>query len=172
PGAPLSPGHRSCSLVNAPSLTTMAGLVLLPIAGWVTSEAVTVALPEVLSVTLKVLVPLTSAALAGNTALASLELIAIVSLVLTRFQIASTALIVTVNAVPAVCGAGVPVLPLAVPGAAVSPGAKIWSLTNPPTTTGMVGVVDVWIDGLVMSLAVTVALVVSVTLKVVEPLNS
>ena len=47
---------------------------------------------------------------------------------LTRFQFASTALTVTLNAPPAVCAVGVPVLPVAVPGAAVSPGRRIWSL--------------------------------------------
>ena len=80
-----------------------------------------------MSVTLKVLVPLTSAAFAGGVAFGSLELIAMVSLVFTTFQFASTALTVTLNAVPAVWAVTVPVLPLAVPGAAVSPGASSWS---------------------------------------------
>ena len=73
----------------------MDGLVLAVTPAWVMSEAVTVQLPAVLFVRLKVLVPLTSAALAGKVALASLQVIAIVSLVLTRFQLASTALTVT-----------------------------------------------------------------------------
>ena len=60
------------------------------------------ALPAVLSVTLKVRLPLVKAPLTGKVALASLELIAMLSLVLTRFQLASTALTVTLNAVPAV----------------------------------------------------------------------
>ena len=65
------------------------------------SEEVTVALPAVLSVMLKLLVPFTSAALAGKAALASLEVIATVSLVLTTFQLASTLLTITLKAVPA-----------------------------------------------------------------------
>ena len=85
----------------------------------------TVALPAVFKVTLKFLLPLTNAALAGTTAFTSLELIATVSLVLIKFQLASTALTVATKAVPAVCGTGVPVFPVGVPGAAVSPGSKI-----------------------------------------------
>src|SRR5438477_153138 len=54
---------------------------------------------------------------------------------LTRFQLASTALTVTVNGVPAVWAVGVPVLPVAVPGAAVSPGNRICRFTNAPTFT-------------------------------------
>src|SRR5207249_5905169 len=102
---------------------------------WVASDAVTVAVPAVLSVTLKLFVPLTNCALPGRTALASLEVIATLSLVLTTFQFASTALTVTLNAVPAVRGEGVPVLPLAVPGAAVSPGTSNCSLANAPGPT-------------------------------------
>src|SRR4029453_13051550 len=48
--------------------------------------------------------------------------------VFTRFQLASTALTVTLKGVPAACGLGVPVLPVGVPGAAVSPGTGNWSL--------------------------------------------
>ena len=62
----------------------------------------TVALPPVLRVTLNVLVPPESAALAGKIAFASLDVIATVSLVLIKFQFASTALTVTLKAVPAV----------------------------------------------------------------------
>src|SRR5437763_1596292 len=69
PGAAVSPGARSCSFVNAPALTMIDGVVLLGIAAWVTSDAVTVALLAVLKVRLKVFVPPTSAALAGNVAL-------------------------------------------------------------------------------------------------------
>src|SRR5438034_834054 len=87
------------------------------IEGWVTSEAVTVALPAVLSVTLKLLLPPTSAALTGNAALVSLELMATVSLVVIKFQFASTALTVTLKAAAAVSVEGEPVLPGAVPGA-------------------------------------------------------
>ena len=74
--------------------------VLLPS---VTSLAVTVRVPEVLSVTLKVCVPATSAALAGRTALASEEVIPTVSVTeVSIFQLASTALTVTLNGVLAV----------------------------------------------------------------------
>ena len=68
----------------------------------VESEAVTVAATAVLRVTLKLRLPLTRDALAGRAALASLEVIATVSLVLTTFQLASTPLTVTLKAVPAV----------------------------------------------------------------------
>jgi len=79
-------------------------------------------MPAVFNVTLNSCVPLTSAALPGKAAFGSVEVIATVSLVVTRFQFASTAFTVTLKEVPAVCGLGVPVLPVGVPGAAVSPG--------------------------------------------------
>ena len=108
----------------------------------VTSLAVTVRLPVVWRVTLKVPLPETSAALAGKLALLSEELIPMVSAtVLTRFQFASTALTVTAKAVPAVWAAGEPVLPAALPGEAVSPGAKICSLVNGPALTVREGLV-------------------------------
>src|SRR2546428_720458 len=100
----------------------MAGVVLAVLFVSVTSLAVTVALPAVLSVMLKLLKPLVSAALPGSAAFASDDVIATVSLVPTRFQLESTALTVTVKAAPAICPEGVPLLPVAVPGAAVSPG--------------------------------------------------
>src|SRR5207247_1310113 len=174
PGAATSPGKRICSLVTAPTLTAMGGLVLMVMAVCVTFEAVTVALPAVLSVTLKVRVPLASGALAGKAAFASLELIATVSLVLTRFQLASTDLTVTLNAVPAVCPDGVPVLPVAVPGAAVSPGTKSCNFASAPTLTVIEGLVLAVLLPSSRSVAVTVALpaVLSVTLNVLAPLTS
>src|SRR5437867_168263 len=100
------------------------------------SEVVSVWLPAVLSVTVKFLVPAANAALAGNVAPVSLEVIPVVSItVLTRFQLVSTALTVAVNAVPAVCAVGVPVLPVAVPGTAVSPGTNSCSFTDAPALT-------------------------------------
>ena len=135
PGAAVSPGARICNLVNKPELTVMAGLLLPVIPTRVTSAAVTVALPAVLSVRLKFLVPLTSAVLAGNTALASVEESATVSLVFTTFQFASTALTMTLKAVPAAWAEGVPVLPLTVPGAADSPGASNCNLVKDPGAT-------------------------------------
>ncbi len=106
-------------------------------AAWLTSAAVTVALPAVLRATPRLLVPLTRAALAGRTALASLEESATVSLVLTMFQLASTALTVTLKLAPAVWAEGTPVLPLEVPGAEVSPGANNCNLANAPGPTTM-----------------------------------
>src|SRR5262249_17075729 len=125
----------------------------------------TVALPEVLRVTLTAFVPADSAALAGSTAFASLELIATVSLVFTTFQLASTALTVTLKPVPDVWPAGVPVLPLLVPGAAVSPGTNNCSLAKAPELTVSVPVVPAVLLLSELSLAVTVALpaVLSVT---------
>ena len=49
---------------------------------------------------------------------------------LTRFQNASTARTVTLKDAPAVVAVGVPVLPLTLPGAAVSPGTRSCSLVN------------------------------------------
>ena len=48
------------------------------------------------------------------------------------FQFASTALTVTVNEPPQSERSGAPVLPDAVPGAAVSPGSRICSFANAP----------------------------------------
>jgi len=109
-----------------------AALVAEPIPLCVTSEAVTVWLPEVLSVTLNVPAPPISAALAGNVACASEETSWTVSLVLITFQVASTARTVTSKAVPAVCAVGGPVLPVGVPGAAVSPGSKTCNWAKAP----------------------------------------
>ena len=79
----------------------------------------------------------------GNVAVASLELMATVSVAVTEFQFASTEFTVTVNGVPAIWEAGLPVFPLEVPGAALSPGAKIWSLAKLPAETVMPGLVEV-----------------------------
>src|SRR5690348_18421138 len=119
----------------------MLELVLLVIAGLVTSEPVTVALPEVFKVTLKVWVPAARELSEGKLALLSLEVMWTVSFVLTRFQLASTALTVTLNAVPEVWVVAVPVLPEAVPGAAVSPGVSTCSLTKAPGLTVIAGLV-------------------------------
>src|SRR3989442_793628 len=100
------------------------------------SEAVTVWLGKVLSVTLKLFTPEAKAALIGNVALLSEEVMPTVSVTLvTTFQLASTALTVRLNAVPAVWADGVPVFPLGVPGAAVSPGVNTCNLTNGPALT-------------------------------------
>ena len=103
PGAAVSPGISSCSLLKAPALTVVAGLVLAVLLPSLMSVAVKVALPAVLAVTAKVLVPATRAALPGRDAFASELVIPAVSVtVLTRFQLASTALTVTLKLVPAV----------------------------------------------------------------------
>ncbi len=174
PGAAVSPGTSNCSLVNAPGFTVKDGLVLALTPTCVLSEPVTVALPAVFAVRLKVLLPLTRAALAGKVAFESLEVIVTVSLVLIRFQLASTALTVTVKAAPAVSVRGVPVLPVAVPGAAVSPGNNNCSFVNAPPLTWSDGVEDDWMDGAVTSDAVTVAVptVRRVTVKVLVPEES
>src|SRR5262249_55955521 len=122
-------------------------------------------------VTLNAFVPLTKAALAGRTALASLEVIATVSLVLIKFQFASTELTVTLKAVPAVCALGVPVLPVAEPGAAVSPGASTCNLANAPALTVTAGLVLAVLLPSSRSEAVIVLVpaVLSVTLKFAVP---
>jgi len=53
---------------------------------------------------------------------------------------------------------GVPLLPLAVPGTAVSPGARICSFVNAPTLTAIAGLVPPGMLACVTSDAVTVAL--------------
>ena len=115
-----------------------------------------VRLPAVLSVTLKVWVPEAKAALAGMVALLSLEVIPTVSLVLTRFQFASTALTVTMKEVPAVWAMAVPVLPVPVPAAALSPGTSNCSLAKAPALTVIGGLVFAALVGSVTSVAVIV----------------
>src|SRR5438552_4182934 len=136
-------------------------------------EAVAVALPAVLRVMLKFFVPLIKAALAGRAALASLELIATVSLVLIRFQLASTALTVTLKAVPACSETGAPVLPIVEPGEADSPAARIWSLAKAPALIVTEGLVLLRMFELVRSEVMRVALpaVLSVMLNVLLPLT-
>ena len=68
----------------------------------------------------------------------SLEVIATVCVfVLTKFQFASTAFTVIFNEVPAVCVVGVPVFPVVVPGAAVSPGINTCNLVAVPAFTSV-----------------------------------
>ena len=159
------------SLLAAPAFTIIVGLVLAVLVPSVMSVAVTVWEPAVLSVTLTVRVPADKAPLAGNNALASLEVVATVWVLLTRFQFASTALIVTLKAVFAVRAVGKPVLPVAVPGAAVSPGTNTCSFTNGPALTVTDGLVLALLLTSVRSLAVTVLLpaVLKVTLKLCVP---
>ena len=109
----------------------------------VISVAVTVELVEAtLKVMLKVFVPATNGALEGNVALISEQVMPTVSVtLLTRFQFASTAFTVTEKATVAAWAEGVPVLPVAVPGAAVSPGKSSCSFVKAPALTVMAGVV-------------------------------
>ena len=175
PGAAVSPGTSSCSFTNVPELTVIDGLVLELLEPSVTSLAVTVALPAVMSVTLKDFVPAASAALAGRTAFTSDEVNPTVSVaVFTRFQLASTARTVTLNGVPAVRELGAPVLPLALPGDAVSPGTKSCSLAKAPAPTLIDGLVLAVIAECVTFEAVTVALpaVLRVTLRTFVPFTS
>ncbi len=131
PGAAVSPGANSCNFTNGPALTAIDGLVLAVLAPSVRSEAVRVCEPAVLNVTLRVWVPETKGMFAGKPALASLEAVPIVSvMVFTTFQKLSTALTVMLKGVPAVRALGAPVLPVAVPGAAISPGTNSWSFAR------------------------------------------
>src|SRR5436190_22119648 len=92
PGDADSPGASSCSFTKFPDWTAMDGVVDARIVECVMLDDVTVALPPVFKARLKLLLPLTSAALAGKVAFASLHVMATVSLVLIKFQLASTAL--------------------------------------------------------------------------------
>ena len=103
PGAAVSPGTSNCNFTNAPALTVMDGLVLAVLLPSVMSLAVTVRVPDVFKVTENVCVPPASAAFDGRAAFESLDVIPIVSVAfVTEFQFASTALTVTLKAVPAV----------------------------------------------------------------------
>src|SRR5712691_4474049 len=174
PGAAVSPGSRICSLLKVPALIVVEGLVLAVFEPSVISVEVTVAVPAVFAVTAKVLVPATSAALAGSVALASVEVMPTVSVELTRFQFASTAFTVTLNDEPAVCAEELPVLPVALPGAAVSPGSRICSWVKAPALIVVEGLVLAVLAPSVMSVEVTVAVpaVFAVTAKVLVPATS
>ena len=100
--------------------------------------------------------PATSAAFAGSAAFGSVEVIPAVSVDETMFQFASTALTVTENGVPAVRADGVPVFPVALPGAAVSPGTSSCSFVNAPALTVVEGEVLAVLVASVMSVAVRV----------------
>ena len=143
--------------MNAPALIVVAGLVLAVIRPFVMSVAVNVFEPAVFGGDREVLVPATSAALAGSVALASVEVMPTVSVEVTTFQLASTALTMTLNEPPAVWADGVPVLPDAVPGAAVSPGSRICSFANAPALIVVDGLVLAVIEPFVMSVDVNVA---------------
>src|SRR4051794_27804165 len=174
PGAAVSPGSRICSFANAPALIVVDGLVLAVLEPSLESVAVTVALPAVFAVTVNVFVPATSAAFAGSAALASLEVIAIVSVEETTFQFASTALTVTLKLEPAVCALGALVFPVALPGEAVSPGISSCSFANAPALIVVDGLVLAVFDPSLESVAVTVfePAVFAVTENVFVPATS
>ena len=90
-----------------------------------TSVTVTVWLPTVFNWKVPIADPLTKEVLFGMIASPS-EVVNLIESpgALTGFQWASTALTVTVTRSPALTGVGVPVLPVGVPGAAVSPGNR------------------------------------------------
>ena len=58
----------------------------------------------------------------------------------TKFQFASTAFTVTFKDVPAICVVGIPVFPVVVPGAAVSPGINTCNFDAVPAFTVKVAV--------------------------------
>lgn len=118
------PDEESVVTVLA-ALTVIDDEVFAVIAPLVISVAVSVEPPASLSVTEKFFVPPTRAALDGSVAFTSLDVIRTVSVELTAFQFESTALTVTDSGAPTVCAVGAPVLPVTVPGAAVSPGTSI-----------------------------------------------
>src|SRR5258707_9884881 len=104
--------------------------------GWVVLVTVAVQLPAVLLVRVNALVPPDRAVFAGIPGFGSVVVRPTVSLVLIRFQFASTALTVTLKPLPALCAVGVAaVLPVLLPAAAISPGIKSCSLVNAPALT-------------------------------------
>ena len=146
PGAAVSPGKRIWSLVTAPTFTDTLALVFAA-NELAASVAVMVRVPAVLKVKLdrvavpatRVMFPAVAMLSSAITALVSVLLIVTLGLALgTMFQFASTALTTMplAIAVPAVCAVGVAaVLPVAVPGAATSPGSRICSLAAAPAFT-------------------------------------
>src|SRR5437899_7613826 len=122
--------------LNWAALTVIAGLVLAVLLPSLRSLAVRVKLPFVPKETERLVVPAPKATAKGRLAVGLLELKPSVSLtVLILLYKLSTALTVTENVVLATCALGVPVFPLIVPGAAVSPGTSNWSLLNGPVPT-------------------------------------
>src|SRR5437773_6161044 len=131
------------SFEAAPALTWVAGLLDCWIDGLVRSDAVSDWVPTVLSVTPKTLVPEARAALAGSVTFGSLEVIPIVwETLVTTLQFASTALTVTLKAVPAFWASTEPVLPFAAPGAQASPGTSSCSFARAPAFPARRGLVS------------------------------
>ena len=122
--------------VNWAGLAVIAGLVLLVLLASLRSVAVTVNVPFVLNVTGRTTWPAVNIVLAGSVAPGSVAVMPIVSVgVLTRFQLASTAFTEMLNPLKALWAEGVPVLPVALPGEAVSPGTRSCNLVKAPGLT-------------------------------------
>ena len=115
-----------CELSDAYGSTVLTPGVLAPS---VTSVAVIVLPVTVSKVTVKVAAPATSGASAGSVPVSVLVML-IVSDELTTRQTESQELTVTLNGTPGVCASGVPVLPVGVFGAAVSPGNNTRNWVN------------------------------------------
>src|SRR5688572_13364966 len=108
----------------------MPGLVCPRIEPFVRSATVSVWVPTVLRVTFNERNPFTSAPLTGVLAAPSLEVMRTLSALGTWFHQASVDHTLTANACPALCDDGVPVLPVALPGSAASPGTISWTREN------------------------------------------
>ena len=137
PGAAVSPGSSTWSWTAAPAFTASAELA--PVRE--PPEAVTVCPPAPIDLAVRKVTeaapdPATRAALAGSTALASVEVTATVGVALvTRFHQASTATTVTGTGAPAVAADGEPERPVEDPGDAVSPGSSSRYCENVPALT-------------------------------------
>src|SRR5207249_1125605 len=117
-------------------LTVINGLVLASIEPSETLVAMSVWLPAVLKVMLNVCVPAARPASPGNVAVASLAVMRTVPVAfVVKFQLASTALTVTLNGPPTVRAVGEFVLPVVVPGEANSPGTRSCSFVNDAAVT-------------------------------------
>ena len=135
----------------------MDGVVAPVLPPGYSSLALTVAVPAVLNVTANVCVPEDRTAVTGSVAFVSVDVTATESVAEeTTFQYASTPFTVTLNDEPAVCAVGDPVFPVAEPGSAVSPGARICNFVNEPALTVIDGVVSGDFDPSLVFVAVMV----------------
>ena len=101
-----------------------------------TRDAVNLGLSFAFTVTVNVPTPEESAASLGSTADDADDVRPTVGFAdVTRFQLSSTALTVIDTVLPAVTAVGVPVFPVTVPGAAVSPGSSTCSFVAAPALT-------------------------------------
>src|ERR1051326_5855874 len=115
--------------VSGGGLIVISGLVFESFVPSLIFVAVSVVEPATFTRTLNEFVPFTSAALGGGTTLAFVEITPTTSVAAEiTFQFVSTALTVMVNGVCAYWVMGVPVFPVELPGAAVSPGTSSCSL--------------------------------------------